>query len=164
MDSLPAPPAPDTRRPTVLIVDDEPALLDAMALVLRKEPYRVITASSAAHALAILRDNPVEVVVTDERMPGMSGSKFLSIVRAEHPSTVRVMLTGEGDLATASRVVHESEPYRLLFKPAEPRELKAVLLGAVRMQTLRRGDGARPAVPGAAAAKAAASTGRIRQA
>ncbi|MEK7317211.1 MAG: response regulator [Candidatus Eisenbacteria bacterium] len=66
---------------TVLFVDDEPLLLEAMRDALRRHPYEVVTAGSAREGLEILSKRPVDVVVSDERMPGTSGSEFLSQVR-----------------------------------------------------------------------------------
>jgi two-component system, probable response regulator PhcQ len=120
----------------VLLVDDEEALLRAMALVLRKEPYRVMTACSASLGLAILRGTPVTVVVSDERMPGMRGSEFLARVRSECPHIIRIMLTAEANLGTTAHAIRSCEPYRFLCKPVDPVELRRVLRQACTMEEL----------------------------
>ncbi len=65
----------------VLFVDDEPALLDGVKINLRKEPYQIVTCTSGSAALELLAEQPVDVIVSDERMPGMSGSELLAQVR-----------------------------------------------------------------------------------
>lgn len=91
-----------TPKPTVLCVDDDPGVLSALRRALREEPWDVVTATNAAQALSSLRHNPVEVIVSDERMPGMDGSEFLAEVRMRWPWIGRVLLTaypGRGVLA-----------------------------------------------------------------
>jgi len=81
-------------KPLVLLVDDELAVLSALRRQLRDEPYGVFTAASAAQALALLRGGRVQVVVSDELMPGTNGSELLAEVRDRWPWTGRVILTG----------------------------------------------------------------------
>src|SRR5436190_341918 len=95
------------RRPaatnTVLFVDDEPAILEGIGVVLRKEPYEIVTAAGPIKALEILASRRVDVVVSDERMPNMSGAEFLARVREAYPDTVRIVLTGQASLEAAIR-------------------------------------------------------------
>ena len=79
----------------VIFVDDKPAITDALKRALRKEPYEILTANSAAEALAILAEIQVDVVVSDEMMPGMSGSEFLAVVRRRYPDTIRIIEDSE---------------------------------------------------------------------
>ena len=127
---------PSTKAETVLFVDDETALLDAIATVLRKEPYRVLKASSGAEALAVLRSTPVDVVVSDERMACMRGTELLAKIRLEYPTIVRIMLTGEVSLATTAAAIEAGGLYRLLGKPLDPSDLKATLRQGLRMREL----------------------------
>jgi DNA-binding NtrC family response regulator len=124
----------------VLLVDDEPAALKGLCLTLRGEPYRVLTAPSAVQALAILSKEPVDVVVSDERMPGMRGGDFLDRVRLSHPRVIRLVLTGETDLRVTARLIRDCELYRFLSKPIRPDDLRRALLGAVQVK--RVGDAA----------------------
>jgi len=78
---------------SVLCVDDEPSILSALRRVLRAEGCRILTASSGAEALALLEAEPVDVVVSDMRMPVMDGARLLAEVRARWPGTARVLLT-----------------------------------------------------------------------
>lgn len=122
----------------VLFVDDEEALLDGLKNALRKEPYEVITASSASDGLHVLHEHRVDVVVSDERMPGVTGSDFLSFVRQRFPDTVRIMLTGEASLEATIQAINEGEIYRLLTKPCSPLLLAQTLRDALLFLDLTR--------------------------
>src|SRR5579871_4385178 len=98
---------------TVLFLDDEPAILEGFARLLRKEPYTVLTATSGVAALAVLGRQPIDVVVSDERMPGMSGSEFLDQVRTQYPCIIRIMLTGQARMEVATRAIQQGL-YRFL--------------------------------------------------
>jgi DNA-binding NtrC family response regulator len=136
-------------RPAVLFVDDEPAVLEALGRTLRKEPYEVLTAPSAAKALAILRSRAVDVVVSDQRMPQVSGSEFLAQVRQQFPDVVRMMLTGEANLDDAVRAINDGL-YRFLSKPLGPDELARTLRQALHMKGVQvRGRPLTPKTPGA---------------
>jgi CheY-like chemotaxis protein len=78
---------------TVLFVDDEPEVLHGFAAALRREPYRVLFANSATEALFVLQAEAVDVIVADERMPGVSGRELLATARRLYPGTVRLLLT-----------------------------------------------------------------------
>lgn len=125
---------------TVLFVDDEHALLEAVRITLRREPYQLITASSALEALALLARQPVTVVVSDEQMPGMSGSQFLAEVRRLHPDTIRIILTGQASMAAAIRAINDGEIYRFLSKPCSPTELANTIRDAIVIRGLRLGS------------------------
>ncbi len=116
---------------TVLFVDDEPHFTSALQRALRHEPYRILTANSAARALEILDGEPVDVVVSDERMPGMSGSDFLAVVRRRHPRTVRILLTGYATLDAAVKAINEGEIYRFLTKPCQAKDLSEIIRQAL---------------------------------
>ncbi len=85
--------APLSSRHTVLCVDDDASVLSALRRVLRSESLEVLTAANAAHALASLRRNPVEVIISDQRMPGQSGAELLAEVGQRWPRIGRVILT-----------------------------------------------------------------------
>src|SRR5688572_2639995 len=80
--------------PVVLCVDDDPSTLSALRRVLRPERYEIVTTSTAEEALKRIETGPVELVISDHRMPGMSGADLLEMVRRVSPRTIRVMLTG----------------------------------------------------------------------
>lgn len=112
---------------TVLVVDDEANVVSALRRTLRREGYTILSASEPAEALAILRETAVDVVLSDQLMPNMSGLDFLKEVRALHPDVVRIMLTGHAEVATAVEAINEGEIYRFLTKPWDDAELKVAL-------------------------------------
>jgi HD-like signal output (HDOD) protein/ActR/RegA family two-component response regulator len=108
-------------RPTrLLLVDDESGVLDGLRRLLRplRGDWEVRAATSAAEALALLEEQPADVVITDMRMPGMDGGKLLALVRERHPSAVRIVLSGQADDATALRVIPLA--HQFLSKPCDP--------------------------------------------
>jgi len=114
-------------RPRVLCVDDEPNVVEGLALHLRKR-YQVETAHSASEGLAVIARVPdCAVVISDMRMPGVDGAKFLHQVRRQSPDVVRMLLTGQADVNAAIAAVNDGQIFRFLSKPCLP----ATLLGAV---------------------------------
>jgi putative nucleotidyltransferase with HDIG domain len=111
----------------VLFVDDEINILKAIQRLLRYEPMRVLTATDPAGALEIMRKTPAQVVVTDQRMPTMSGVDFLSAVRDQHGDVIRMMLTGYTEMNIAVEAINKGEIYRLITKPWNDDELRATL-------------------------------------
>ncbi len=112
---------------TVLFVDDEVNILKAVQRLLRNEPWQVLTASRGSEALEILENTPTQVVVTDQRMPEMSGVDLLAAIRTRHPDLVRMMLTGYTEMGVAVDAINRGEIYRLITKPWNDEELKAIL-------------------------------------
>ncbi|MGD9006781.1 MAG: response regulator [Desulfobacteraceae bacterium] len=104
-------------QPKILIVDDQPLVLGVFREILARGPYHVLAVESAEKALQLLEDESVDVVISDERMPGMQGSEFLTIVRNKYPEVVRIILTGHASVESAMRAINESEIFRFLTKP-----------------------------------------------
>jgi len=123
---------------TVLFVDDEVNILKAIQRLLRHEPMTVLTASRAAEALEILDRCECQVVVSDQRMPEMSGVDLLSAVRERHSDIVRMMLTGYTEMTIAVDAINKGEIYRLITKPWNDDELKATLRQAFDHYDLKR--------------------------
>ncbi|MCP3983806.1 MAG: response regulator [bacterium] len=113
--------------PTVLFVDDEVNILKALQRLLRNEGWTVLTANRGSEALALLDQHPAQIVVSDQRMPEMSGVELLSSVRKRHPAIVRMMLTGYTEINVAVDAINQGEIYRLITKPWNDEELKATL-------------------------------------
>jgi putative nucleotidyltransferase with HDIG domain len=111
----------------ILFVDDEVNILKAVQRLLRHEPWTVLTASRAHEALELLERTPAQVVVSDQRMPEMSGVDLLSAIRTRHPDVVRMMLTGFTEMNVAVEAINRGEIYRLITKPWNDEELKATL-------------------------------------
>lgn len=122
----------------VLFVDDDPDVLRGLKAALRKEPYDIVTASSAQAGLDVLSRRRVDVVISDERMPGMSGSEFLSKVRQLHPDSVRIMLTGQASLDATIKAINEGEVYRFLTKPCNSADLAVTIRQALQARELAR--------------------------
>ena len=120
----------------ILFVDDEPNVTNALKHTLRKGKYDILTANSADEALAILGQEAVDVVVSDEQMPGMSGSELLAKIRREYPDTVRIILTGQASLDAAVRAINKGEIYRFLTKPCNGMELAVTIRQALQQKKL----------------------------
>ncbi len=121
---------------TILFVDDEPHVTNALKRSLRKTPYKIMIANSAKEALEILNETVVDLVVSDEKMPNMSGSEFLSIVRRDYPDTIRIMLTGHATLDAAIQAINQGEIYRLLTKPCNEVDLTFTIQQALQQKYL----------------------------
>lgn len=122
--------------PTVLCVDDEPQLLASLELYLRKR-YRVLTAPSGADGIRVLRAHPeIDVVISDMRMPGIDGAKFLHAARSIVPDVPRLLLTGHADVDAAIAAVNDGQIYRFLVKPCPPQTVLAALESAVQLRRL----------------------------
>lgn len=121
---------------SILLVDDEENVTQGLKRSLRKEPYTVHTASSGADALEILQQQDIKVVVSDERMPGMSGHEFLAELRQRYPEVISIMLSGQADLEAVVKAVNEGEIYRFLFKPCRAEELIATINQALKHKEL----------------------------
>ena len=122
--------------PKILFVDDEPNVTNALKHTLRKESYDILTALSGAEALEILQQQPVDVVVSDEKMPGMSGTVLLSVIRRDYPDTVRIILTGQADLEVAVSAINKGEIYRFLIKPCNGADLAFTIRQALQHREL----------------------------
>lgn len=110
---------------TVLLVDDEIHVLNALKRLLRNEDYNLVVATGGEEALAILETQSVELVVSDHRMPGMTGVQFLKTVKERRPDTVRVALSGYADVAVIVDAINHGEIFRFITKPWDDDELKA---------------------------------------
>lgn len=130
--------APEKAERTILIVDDEENVRNALRRALRKEGYKMHFAEGPDAALELLRQTPVDLVISDHMMPGMSGIDFLTIVRDRWPDVMRLMITGHADLETAIKAINHGEIYRFLTKPWDDVELKVTLYLAFERQDLER--------------------------
>lgn len=131
--ALVATPAPEPRRPRVLFVDDDERILNALRALARAE-YDVTTAGDGEQALAALAAGAFDVVVSDQRMPRMTGVELLRRVRETAPDTVRLLLSGYSDLASMVGSINEGEIYRFVSKPWDNnQEFAAILKEAVTL-------------------------------
>lgn len=123
---------------TILIVDDQEAIRDFLEDALKREAFIVLSASSAEKALSILATHPVDVVISDEVMPGMAGSDFLSIVRKKYPDTIRMILTGHARIDSAIKAINEGEVYRFFTKPCNVVDLMVSIKQGLNQKELER--------------------------
>lgn len=114
-------------KPRILIVDDEPRILRALVRLLRKEGYLVLTAESGEAGLEALQGREASVVISDYRMPGMSGVDFLRQVKAVAPDAVRVIISGYMDVNLITEAVNAGEVFRFITKPWDDGALKALV-------------------------------------
>jgi len=105
-----------------LVVDDEPQVLDSIYDLFRRD-YRVFRASCAAEAKSVLRQEPIQIVVSDQRMPDVTGVELLREVKEEFPDTVRVILTAYADLEVVVQAINDAQVFRYVEKGRGPEEL-----------------------------------------
>jgi len=123
---------PPDSRPRLLFVDDEQRVLNSMRIMFRRQ-FDLFLASHGAEALDIVKDQNIDVIVADHRMPKMTGVEVLSKVRALSPRTVRILLTGYADLDAVEGSINESEVFRFLTKPCAPKQLRETIELAARL-------------------------------
>jgi len=119
-------------RPRLLFVDDEQRVLNSMRIMFRRQ-FDLFLASHGAEALDIVRDQDIDVIVADHRMPKMTGVEVLSKVRTLSPRTVRILLTGYADLDAVEGSINESEVFRFLTKPCAPQQLRETIELAAKL-------------------------------
>jgi response regulator RpfG family c-di-GMP phosphodiesterase len=122
--------------PSVLFVDDEPNILSALRRLFRPLGYKVHTAESGAAGLQLLEQEPVDLVVSDMRMPEMDGARFLEQVRARWPDTIRLLLTGYSDVASILAAINRGEIYRYITKPWDDNDIQLVVKHALERRAL----------------------------
>lgn len=125
-------PTEDESLSTILLVDDEASILASLRRVLRGENYRILTAGSGEEALKLLALHPVGVVLSDQRMPGMSGSELLAQIRVMYPKTVRMVLSGYTGLDSLTEAINRGEISRFLTKPWQNEEIIDAVRDAFR--------------------------------
>lgn len=117
-------------RASLLFVDDEERVVDLLRMMFRSK-YDVYTATSGQQALEIISGNVIDVIVSDQRMPGMTGIELLSQVRKRSPSTMRILLTGYSDLSAIVGSVNDGEVFRFINKPWDQAEITNIIADAV---------------------------------
>jgi response regulator RpfG family c-di-GMP phosphodiesterase len=111
----------------LLVVDDEPNVCDSVHDLLRRE-FRVLKAHSAEEGYKIMQDEEVHIVMSDQRMPQITGVELLAKVKARYPMAIRMLFTGFADLESIVAAINQGHVYQFLKKPWQPEELE----GAVR--------------------------------
>ncbi len=113
---------------TILLVDDEEYILRVLQRVLGEEKrFEMITATSGQEALEKIRQNPIDLVISDQRMPGMTGIELLTQIKQMYPDSVRIILSGFTDIDVLIGAINEGEVCRFLSKPWDNEELKKII-------------------------------------
>ncbi len=128
--------APASRERVLLLVDDEANILSALRRLLRSDGYRILTAGNGPDGLALLSANPVDVILSDQRMPGMTGVEFLSLAKTGYPDTIRMVLSGYTELQSVTDAVNEGAIYKFLTKPWDDDKLRGHIREAFERKEL----------------------------
>ena len=123
--------------PTVLVVDDEPFSVASMRMAL-EDDFHVLEATSADEAWRLLEENWVQVVVSDQRMPGRTGVELLSDVRGRWPETVRIIVTGYTESSDMIEAINAAGIYQFITKPWHPEQFLMAVRNAARLFELSR--------------------------
>jgi len=121
----------------VLYVDDEIHNLNSFKASFRRD-FNIYVAQSAREGRKILDQNEIAVIVTDQRMPGMTGIEFLESIIPVYPDTIRILLTGFSDINAVMDAINRGQVYKYLVKPWADEELKMYIQNAMEIYNLRR--------------------------
>ena len=120
---------------SILVVDDEPDVVRSVKDLLRLD-YKVFTATSPDEGMKILQENPIDVIMTDQRMPEMTGVEFLKRARDPHPDATRLLFTGYADISAVIAAINQGNVYRYIAKPWDPDELQTIIREACERHDL----------------------------
>ncbi len=127
-----------TYKPKLLLVDDEESILNSLRRLLRGQPYEVLLATSGAQALEIMARQPIDLVMSDARMPNMDGSTLLAHIHQRYPDTLRIMLTGYADPSAIIKAINEGQIHRYISKPWHDEEMLLMLRQSLAYQHSER--------------------------
>lgn len=123
---------------TILLVDDEPNILRALTRMFSEDNYEIFTANSGEEGLELLKKHEIQVVISDQRMPNMLGSDFLSRVNHLYPETVRIILSAYSDFSAIRDAINEGAIYKFVNKPWNERMLRQLVLEAFETYRVKR--------------------------
>ncbi|MCW8876823.1 MAG: response regulator [Kangiellaceae bacterium] len=123
---------------SILLVDDEKNILLSLRRLFRPVGYQVLTATSGAEGLQLIEDNPVDLIISDMRMPEMTGAEFLERVANQWPDIVRILLTGFSDVDSTIDAINKGKIYKYVTKPWDDTELKMTVSQALEMAKIRK--------------------------
>ncbi|MDD4051792.1 MAG: response regulator [candidate division Zixibacteria bacterium] len=123
---------------TLLVVDDEPNVIRSLKRLFVDSDYAVLTAESGEDGLRVMDTQPVELVISDYRMPGMTGVEFLSRVKAKYPDTIRIILSGYADVTAIVEAINDGGVYRFIAKPWNDQELLTSVITALEQHRLKK--------------------------
>ncbi len=125
-------------RAKILCVDDEPNILSALRRLFRAQGGNVILANSGKEGLEILQQEEIDLVISDMRMPVMSGAEFLARVKVEWPETIRLLLTGYAEINSVIEAINQGEIYRYITKPWDDHDLILTVAEALSRRALEQ--------------------------
>ncbi|MBA4387998.1 MAG: hypothetical protein C0404_08455 [Verrucomicrobia bacterium] len=128
----------DEKTNTILCVDDEDRILRVLEMILSREGYKVFKALGGQEALAILEKEKVELIISDQRMPGMTGTELFRAVRQKYPGIVRIMMSGYSDFDSLVNAINEGEIFRFISKPWETEQLRELIRLAFAQNTVMK--------------------------
>lgn len=123
---------------TILFVDDDGYVLSSLKRLLRKENYTILTAISGSEGLRLLEENEVQLVISDQRMPEMNGTEFLSLVKTRYPDILRIILTGYTEISSITESINKGNIYKFFVKPWNDQALKLEIRLALQHYDLVR--------------------------
>lgn len=124
-------------QPTLLLVDDEPAILHALQRALKHEDYHILTAQDADEAFELMAKHHIQVILSDQRMPTITGIELLSRVKKLYPDTIRMILSGQADMHTVTEAINQGWIFKFLTKPWDNEQLRAILQEAFQFYQSR---------------------------
>ncbi|EOZ95837.1 Two-component response regulator [Indibacter alkaliphilus LW1] len=130
---------PNTEKIKILYVDDEENNLQAFKATFRRD-YKIYLAISAVEARKILDETPVDIVITDQRMPNETGVDFLASIIEKHPDPIRILLTGYTDIQAVIDAINKGQVYHYLTKPWDEDYLRSVIKNAFEVYDLRKAN------------------------
>jgi len=122
----------------ILLVDDTPQILKSLERTLRNDDYEIFTAASSSEAFNIMQAVEIDLVITDERMPGLSGVDLLQMIKKHDPNIIRIMITGMNDIEVFKDAVNRGEIYRFFSKPWDDFELLMAVQQALKQRSLEK--------------------------
>jgi response regulator RpfG family c-di-GMP phosphodiesterase len=125
---------------TLLLVDDEENVIRSLRRLFRSEQFTLLSANSGEEGLAILEQQHVSVILSDQRMPGMMGSDFLKIVKERFPDTIRIVMSGYTELESITSAINDGAIFKFLLKPWEDEKLLAHIREAFSYQDLKNSN------------------------
>jgi response regulator RpfG family c-di-GMP phosphodiesterase len=127
----------DMDKYTILFVDDEANILQSLKRLFRREPYTILSASSGKEGLKLLAETPVDLLISDHRMPEMTGVEFMAEVKRRFPDIMRIILTGYTDVNSITAAINEGNVYKFILKPWEDDRLKETIREALEVYGLQ---------------------------
>jgi len=124
----------------LLIVDDEPSIIRSLNRTLNEEGLDILTAENGFEALSLIETNHIDLIISDQRMPQMTGVEFLQVVNQKYPNIITMMLTAYADINVAIQAINEIGVYKFILKPWEDYNLKMTIDKAKRLSRLMTTD------------------------